>query len=351
MKNKGTVALGMSGGVDSSVSAYLLKKEGYDVIGVTFKLWHENEHIVYDAMEVCKQLEIPLHVMDMEEEFKSYVIEYFIDEYMKGRTPNPCVVCNKKIKFNYFLKKAKEIGADFIATGHYAIIDFDEDLNKYILKKGIDPLKDQTYFLYNLTQNELKQTLFPLGNYTKDKIKQIANEIGLKVAQKPESQEICFIPDNDYRKFLRNNVDKKKFKKGKFMDLEGNVLGTHEGIPFYTIGQRKGLGLSLGSPVYVNKIDAKKNAVLVGSNDRVFQKSLICVDNNFIFMDKFENNFNVEAKIRYGSKPSKATVFVEGEDKLKVVFDDDQRAITPGQAVVFYEDDVVLGGGTIIDTK
>ncbi|SMB95630.1 tRNA (5-methylaminomethyl-2-thiouridylate)-methyltransferase [Desulfonispora thiosulfatigenes DSM 11270] len=348
MKNQVKVALAMSGGVDSSVAAHLLLQEGYDVIGVTFKLWPENDFIIENAKEVADKLNIPLHVFDFQKEFNDNVVESFKNEYLQGRTPNPCIECNKNIKFNLFLQQASKLGADIIATGHYARIEWDESFQKYLLKTGLDPSKDQSYFLYNLTQEELSKTIFPLGNYTKNKIKEIATQIGLSVAQKPESQEICFIPDNDYREFLYNHVDNKLFKKGNFLDTKGKVIGTHQGISFYTIGQRKNLGLSLGYPAYVVDIDVEKNAVVIGDNEDVFKSKLVCNEYNLIHLNELTESMEVEAKIRYGAKLSKATISPHNHGAISVKFREEQRAITKGQAVVFYNSDVVLGGGKII---
>ena len=348
MSKKTKVALAMSGGVDSSVAAHLLLQSGYDVIGVTFKLWPENNCVINNAKEVADKLNIPLHLVDFQEDFNEHVIQPFIGEYLKGRTPNPCVECNRTIKFNLFLQIAEKLGAEFIATGHYAKIEWNESKQKYLLKKGRDSSKDQTYFLYSLTQAELSKTLFPLGNYTKEKIREIAAQINLSVAEKPESQEICFIPDNDYRRFLYTHVDNKLFKKGEFLNTKGEIIGNHKGISFYTIGQRKNLGLALGYPAYVVEIDYKKNTVTIGTNEDVFKQELLSKNNNFIHMDKLTDSIEVGAKIRSGAQPSKALISLLDTDTILVKFEQAQRAITPGQAVVFYDDDLVLGGGTII---
>lgn len=360
MADKGTVVVGMSGGVDSSVTAYLLKEEGYNVIGVTMQIWpvdQESENIggccslsaVNDARRVADKLEIPFYVMNFRDLFEIEVIDYFTEEYLQGRTPNPCIACNKKIKFEGFLKKAQALGADYVATGHYAKIEFDKNKNRYLLKKAEDKFKDQTYALYNFTQEQMAHTLLPLGNYTKPKIREIAAQLGLRVANKPDSQEICFVTDNNYKNFLEERVGSDKFKPGPFLDTEGNVVGTHEGLPNYTIGQRKGLGLALGYPVYVVKIDVEKNAVIVGRDEEVFQIKLIADNNNFIMIDKLQNKLEIEAKIRYSAKPAQATIQPLENNKILVEFNEPQRAITPGQAVVYYQGDYVLGGGTILE--
>ncbi|GAA0179666.1 tRNA 2-thiouridine(34) synthase MnmA [Clostridium sediminicola] len=354
MKKK--VVIGMSGGVDSSVAAYLLKQQGYEVIGVTMQIWQEDdEHAereggccslsaVDDARRVADKLDIPFYVMNFRKEFQNKVIDYFVDEYLIGRTPNPCIACNRYIKFDSFLKKAKAIGADYVATGHYAKITKEGD--RYLLKSAIDDKKDQTYALYNLDQSMLEHTLMPCGEFTKPKIREIAKEIGLDVHNKRDSQEICFVYDNNHGKFIETQVPG-KVKTGNFVDEEGNVLGKHKGIVHYTIGQRKGLGLALGKPVYVVDINEKTNEVVIGSEEGIFRNKLIASDLNFIPFEKLEEPMEIQAKIRYSAPKANATIIPLGEDRVKVVFEDKQRAITKGQAVVFYQDDLVVGGGTI----
>ncbi len=356
---KKRVMIGMSGGVDSSVAAYLLKEQGYDVIGVTMKLWQdEDEEImereggccslsaVEDARRVANKIGIPFYVMNFKQVFKDKVIDYFIDEYIKGRTPNPCIACNKHIKSGEFFEKAKQLECDYIATGHYAKIEYDEASDRYLLKKSITEAKDQTYALYNMSQHELEHTLFPLGYYTKDKIREIAAEVGLIVANKPDSQEICFVEDNDYAGYVKSHTNK-KIKEGYFIDKEGNILGKHKGIIHYTIGQRKGLGIALGKPMFVVDILPKKNAVVLGDPEDVFSQGLIASDVNFIPFDDIDEPIRVYAKVRYSGKVSPATVYKEEKGKIKIVFDEKQRAITPGQSVVMYDEDVVIGGATI----
>jgi len=360
MSSKGTVVVGMSGGVDSSVAAYLLKEQGYNVIGVTMQIWpveEDSERVggccslsaVNDARRVADKLEIPFYVMNFRDLFEIEVIDYFTNEYLQGRTPNPCIACNKKIKFEGFLTKAKKLGADYIATGHYANLLFDNIKKRFVLKKAIDTMKDQTYALYNFTQEQMAHTLLPLGNYEKPKIREIAASIGLRVANKPDSQEICFVTDNNYKNFIENRVGQGHFKPGPFLDTQGNRIGTHEGLPNYTIGQRKGLGLALGYPVYVVKIDVEKNAVIVGKDNEVFQKKLIADQNNYILYENLHDEIQIEAKIRYSAIPAKAILKPLNKEKVLVEFEEAQRAITPGQAVVYYQGDCVVGGGTIVE--
>jgi tRNA-specific 2-thiouridylase len=361
MTSKGTVVVGMSGGVDSSVAAYLLKEQGYNVIGVTMQIWSPEQEdakenvggccslsAVNDARRVADKLDIPYYVMNFRDLFETEVIDYFTDEYLQGRTPNPCIACNKKIKFEGFLTKARTLGADYVATGHYAQLFFSEERQRYVLKKAKDQAKDQTYALYNFTQEQMAHTLLPLGEYEKPKIREIAASIGLRVANKPDSQEICFVPDNNYKKFIEDRVGSGKFKPGPFLDIDGNRVGTHEGLPNYTIGQRKGLGLALGYPVYVVKIDVEKNAVIVGRDNDVFQKKLIAKDNNFILFDSLREKMKIEAKIRYSAHPASGSIQPLNNGEVLVEFDEPQRAITPGQAVVYYQGDYVVGGGTIV---
>jgi len=354
MKKK--VVIGMSGGVDSSVAAYLLKEKGYEVIGIMMKLspdnpdYEENEggccsiSAANDARRVADVLDIPFYVMNFKDVFKKNVIDNFIDEYMEGRTPNPCIVCNKKIKFEEFLRKAKALGADYIATGHYAKIEKQED--RYVLKKSEDDKKDQTYALYTLTQEQLSHTLMPCGDYSKPEIRNIAERIGLEVFKKKDSQEICFIPDNDHGSYIKK-YSGREIKPGNFVNNEGKIMGTHKGIVYYTIGQRKGLGMAVGKPVFVNDINPITNQVVIGDEDDIFKTGLIAKDLNFIPFDKLESNLRVTAKIRYSAKPQVATLIPIESDRVKVVFDEKQRAITKGQSVVFYLENLVVGGGII----
>ncbi|WP_102400572.1 tRNA 2-thiouridine(34) synthase MnmA [Haloimpatiens massiliensis] len=354
MKKK--VVIGMSGGVDSSVAAYLLKEQGYDVIGIMMRLapdikeYEECEtsccslSAVDDARKVADKLEIPFYVMNFKSEFEEQVIKPFVSEYKEGRTPNPCIACNKHVKFQAFLRKARAIGAEYIATGHYARIE--KEGERHLLKKACDPKKDQSYVLYNLTQEQLAHTLMPCSKYTKEEIRAIAEKIGLKVHNKRDSQEICFIPDNNHGKFIENYTNSNS-KQGNFVDKEGNILGKHKGIVHYTIGQRKGLGIALGRPVFVSDINPVTNEVTLGDEQDIFKTELLATDMNFIPFDSLEKPMEVEAKIRYSSKPARAIIIPEKEGKVRVVFDQKQRAITKGQSVVFYQDDLVVGGGII----
>jgi tRNA-uridine 2-sulfurtransferase len=353
------VMLGMSGGVDSSVAAALLLEQGYEVIGVTLQIWQDmSEEIkksegsccslsaVDDARRVANKLGIPYYVLNFKDIFNKTVIEYFKEEYFKGRTPNPCIACNRHVKWQAMLDKAVSMGIDYIATGHYAKVVYDAASNRHILKKSVTDKKDQTYALYNLTQEQLSRTLMPVGDYPKDKIREMAKEMGLSVASKPDSQEICFIHDNDYGRFLSENSDK-KIIPGKFVDTNGNVLGDHKGIVHYTIGQRKGLGMTFGKPMFVVALDVKNNRVVLGDDSEVFSNSLIASDLNFISIEKPVDGMRVNAKIRYSAKESPAIINLLDDNKVKVTFEVPQRAITPGQAVVFYDADAVVGGGTI----
>ncbi len=357
--NKKRVLIGMSGGVDSSVAAYVLKEQGYEVIGVTMQIWpdlpgeiREKEggccslSAVDDARRVANHIGIPFYVMNFKEVFEEKVIDYFVDEYLMGRTPNPCIACNRHVKFDHFLKKALELDAFYIATGHYADIAFDSQKQRYLLKKSKAVGKDQTYALYSMTQFQLEHTLFPLGSYTKDKVRDIAKEIGLTVANKPDSQEICFVDDDDYGRFIEERLNR-EIKPGNFVDTEGNVLGQHKGIIHYTIGQRKGLGIALGKPMYVVEIDAEKDLVVLGQHHEVFSKGMIVEEVNFIYTEDLTQPTKAMVKIRYSAPEVAATLYPMEGNIIKVEFDKPQRAITPGQAAVFYQEDYVLGGGVI----
>jgi len=350
----------MSGGVDSSVTAALLLERGYEVIGVTLRIWPytESNHLeekfgtccspqaVFDARSVAQKLGFPHYTLNMVEEFENEVIEPFCREYLLGRTPNPCIECNKRIKFGVLLKRALGLGVDYVATGHYAKVEYDELRGRYILRKGKDVHKDQSYALYNLTQDRLKHILLPLGDYTKDEIRDKANELDLAVAHKAESQEICFIPDSDYRAFLKGRVNL-KIEKGYFVDKEGNILGEHRGYPFYTIGQRRGLGISHSRPLYVIDIDKNSNIVTLSFAEDTFQSALIASPVNWLSIARPEGSIRAKAKIRYRSKEAESTITPLSDDAVLVKFDEPQRAIAPGQSVVFYEDELVLGGGVI----
>lgn len=352
------VLLGMSGGVDSSVAAIILMEQGYEVIGATMKLWDPEDDegqskccgddSILDAKRVCDKLGIPHYTLNLKEEFKKCVIENFIEEYANARTPNPCIECNKYLKFNYFFRKAMELGCDYIATGHYAKTEFSDKYNQVVLKKSNAGKKDQSYVLYNIPKDIINKVLFPLGQFeNKEQIRKIAEKYDLLTAKKPDSQEICFIPDDDYAKFLSKN-GRVESKPGKIVDNQGNVLGTHKGLIHYTIGQRKGLGIAHETPLYVVKLDAQNNLLVVGDEKDIFSKELYANNLNFTVDIKRDLPIKVNAKIRYGAKEAEATLFPEVNGKVKVEFETPQRAITKGQSVVFYIDDVLIGGGKII---
>ena len=362
MKNTKKVVVGMSGGVDSSVAAYLLKEQGYDVIGVTMQIWQDEERVVLeenggccglsavdDARRVAAALDISYYVMNFKKEFKENVIDYFIDEYLHGRTPNPCIACNRYVKWESLLKRSMDIGADYIATGHYARIEKLPN-GRYSLKRSATLAKDQTYALYNLTQEQLARTLMPIGEYSKDEVREMAEKINLRVANKPDSQDICFVPDGDYAGFIERTLDA-ELPTGNFVTLDGKVLGKHKGITHYTVGQRKGLGLALGYPAFVIEIRPETNEVVIGTNEDSMSNYVRANKLNFMSIPDLTEPMRVFAKIRYNHKGAWCTIEKTGEDEVLCTFEEAQRAITPGQAVVFYDGDYVLGGGTIIGDK
>lgn len=343
------VLLGMSGGVDSSVSALLLKEAGYEVIGVTLNLFPCTTCCSYiDVKDVCKKIGIEHFIYDGVEDFEKYVIQDFISEYKQCRTPNPCIECNKYMKFGAMYEKAKELGCDYIATGHYAKIEWDDKYKQNVLKKSKADKKDQSYVVYNLPRKMLDKVLFPLGDFTsKDQIRKIAEEHNLSVAHKSDSEDICFIPNKDYKAFLENNSDIKA-KQGNIVNLKGEKLGIHTGLYKYTIGQRKGLGISNPVPLFVVGYNQAKNELIVGEEKDLYKTELYVTDINLLLADKLEQPLKVNAKIRYAAKEAPATITQIEPNKIKVEFDQPQKSITPGQSVVFYIDDVVLGGGKIL---
>ncbi len=335
------VLIGMSGGVDSAVAALLLKNQGYDVCGAILLLRENMEAEIADAKKIADHLGIDLVTIPYYEKFESVVKDYFANEYLNGRTPNPCVVCNKEIKFNALLSYADENNFDFIATGHYAKIEKNGD--SFLLKKA-PTNKDQTYFLYKLNSEILSRTLFPLCEYTKEEIRSIAQDNNLPVASKSDSQEVCFIPDNDYVSFIRNNYTD-DIPEGDFIDTEGNILARHKGIIYYTIGQRKGLGVTFGKPMYVIRIDANTNSVTLGEEGTQMSDSLLVENVNFI-NEEIKEEFEADVKIRCQAKPARAVLTPEN-DKIRIKFFEKQRSVTPGQSAVFYDGETVIGGGTI----
>lgn len=340
------VVVAMSGGVDSSVAAALLREEGHEVIGVTMRMITPSDAET-DAAEVARRLGIPHQVMDLREIFARRVIDDFCREYSLGRTPNPCVRCNKYVKFGVLREHARELGADFIATGHHARVERDGNTGNYLLKKGADARKDQSYFLCQLSQEQLSHALFPIGNMTKDRVRQIARELDLPVAHRPESQEICFIPDDNYTEFLKDYLPQASLP-GPILDREGNTLGQHRGILAYTIGQRRGLGIAAAEPLYVTAIEPDQNAVVVGTKEQTYGTELLAGDLNWIAAPALERPIRVKARVRYRHPEAKATVSPRGGNSVYVKFSRPQLAITPGQTVVFYDGDTVIGGGTIL---
>ncbi|MFQ5707572.1 MAG: tRNA 2-thiouridine(34) synthase MnmA [bacterium] len=361
--NRETVVVAMSGGVDSSVAAALLHERGYKVIGVTMNLWDYDRvggnvnrdsgccsiDTMDDARSVCHTLGIPHYVVNLRDQFEAAVTDNFIAEYLEGRTPNPCVRCNTFIKWGVLLQKAEALGADKIATGHYARMSFDAERGRYYLSRGKDVKKDQSYALWGIKQQGLARTLFPVGEFEKSEIRQLARNLGLRTAEKMESQEICFIPDNDYSRYLQKKVPelRTQLQPGEVVDQAGNRLGSHRGYPFYTIGQRKGLGISANKPIYVTAIDAGNNRIVVGENDDLLHVGLIAQHLNWVAIERLVKEIEVEAKIRYNDPGALARLQPGPDDTVTVRFLEPQRAVTPGQSVVFYQEDVVVGGGII----
>lgn len=359
---KKKVVVGMSGGVDSSVAAWLLKEQGYDVIGVTMQIWQDEEETVQeekggccglsavdDARRVAAKLEIPYYVMNFKEQFRHSVIDYFVDEYTNGRTPNPCIACNRYVKWESLLKRSLDIGADCIATGHYARVEQLAN-GRWSLRTSATARKDQTYALYNLTQDQLARTLMPVGAYTKEEIRQMALDLQLPVASKPDSQDICFVPDGDYASFIEKTACR-RFPEGNFVLSDGTVVGRHKGIIHYTVGQRKGLGLSLGHPVFVLEIRPDTNEVVVGTGEESMSRYVLADHLNFMSVPDLTEPVRLFAKIRYNHRGAWCQVEKTGDDQILCTFDEPVRAITPGQAVVLYDGEYVFGGGTITGSK
>lgn len=343
------VMVGMSGGVDSSISAFLLKKQAYDVTGVNCRFFvkeNEDKADSEDAKAVCLKLGIPFEVIDFTDEFRKTVIDNFIRVYENGGTPNPCIVCNKNLKFGKMLERALENGFDFLATGHYAQCGFDKGSGRYYLKKGADISKDQSYFLYCLNQHQLSHTLFPLGSMTKDTAREIAEEQGFINARKRDSQDICFVPDGDYAAFIEKTLNK-AYPQGDFTDTDGKILGTHKGIIRYTVGQRRGLGLALPAPMYVKTKDTVNNRVILCSNEELFTKEVDAKEINLIACDSINSPIRVRAKTRYTHKEQWAKIWQTDENTVHAEFEEPVRAVTSGQSLVFYDGDTVIGGGVI----
>jgi len=361
--NENRVIVAMSGGVDSSVAAALLKKQGYDVIGITMKTWgfmevggapkHESGccslDAIYDAKNVANLLDFPHYTVDFTKPFEETVINNFVDEYLNGRTPNPCVVCNRKIKWEELLKKADSLDAKYVATGHYGVIEFNSNTGRFGMKRSFDQKKDQSYALWGLKQEDLSRTLFPLGEFTKDKVREIAVEFGLKTAGKPDSQEICFVADNNYERFLKERVPDviENIEQGDFI-YKGEKVGKHKGIPFYTVGQRRGLGISAGKPVYVKSINQADNVIEIGDKEDLLESNLEANEINFVSVGNLKNGDVVIAKIRYNDKGSLAKVVTSQVDKIVIKFNEPKSAITPGQSLVVYDEQGYLLAGGII---
>jgi tRNA-specific 2-thiouridylase len=364
-----TIAVAMSGGVDSSTVAAMLRAEGNQVVGLTMQLWNQRRlsghpgmpeavqgrccslDDVYDARRVAETLGIPYYVVNHEERFEREVVRPFVKEYLSGRTPIPCSLCNNHLKFDQLLIVARQIGADALATGHYARVEFDRSRERWLLKRPADHSKDQTYFLFGLTQDQLSRTLFPLGDMTKPQVRELARQHGLALAEKPDSQEICFVPGGDYKNFLDAYLTEQGESlpntAGELVSADGRVIGEHEGIHNFTVGQRKGLGVATGSPLYVIQINGEKRQVVVGDQEQLYSKTLRAHRVNLIAVDDLHEPMRVGVKIRHRHEPAAAMIEKPGPDEIVVNFDEPQRAITPGQAAVFYDGDIVVGGGWI----
>ena len=349
----------MSGGVDSSVTAALMVEAGYDVIGVTMRLGAldaievetdkpncVSPDVIEDARRIAMQLGIPFYAVNYEEQFRQHVTDYFINEYLSGRTPNPCVVCNREVKFGKLINLAAHLEADYIATGHYARIERNPETGRYILRKGVDSQKDQSYFLFALTQKQLSQSRMPLGDYVKNQVRAIARKHKLRSAEKMESQELCFIGDGNYRRFLKDWASD-KIQDGDIINQDGKVLGIHRGVPFYTVGQRRGLGIATGTPLYVTEVNVRDNTIIVGEAESLLRDTMQVERMNLIAIESLIEPINAHVKIRSKDEGASATVFPLSETEAEVKFDQPRRAVTPGQAAVFYDGDIVIGGGWI----
>ncbi len=361
MRRSKRVLMAMSGGVDSSLAVALLQEQDYEVIGVTMRLWvspelEEEAHhsgrgccslsAVNDARRVADKLNIPHYVLNFKEAFQEKVVDYFIAEYRRGRTPNPCIACNRHLKFDLLMRKAFELEAGYVATGHYARVEHDDARGRWLLKKAVDPGKDQTYALYNLTQEQLTHTLFPLGSYKKAMVREMASAFGLAVADKPDSQEICFIPDDDYKRFLAEHKAVED-NPGPIYDVSGKKLGDHQGLANFTVGQRKGLGVTAGRPLYVVELDTERNALIVGDDRDVYADGLLAEDINYIAVESPAEPMRVMARVRYHAREVPAMLSPLPDGGARLDFDEPERAVTPGQSVVFYDGDEVVGGGII----
>ena len=365
-----TIAVAMSGGVDSSTVAAMLRTEGHNVIGLTMQLWNQRrlagregmpEQVqgrccslddVYDARRVAQAIGIPYYVVNHEERFEREVVQPFVQEYLSGRTPIPCSLCNNHLKFDQLLMVARQIGADTLATGHYARVEFDQARERWLLKRPVDVAKDQTYFLFGLTQEQLSRTIFPLGGITKPAVRELARAQGLAIAEKPDSQEICFVPGGDYKRFLdaylAEQGESLPDTSGELVTTDGRVIGEHDGIHNFTVGQRKGLGVATGSPLYVIQIKGDAGQVVVGSSEELYSKTLRARRVNLIAVGEIDRHMRVSVKIRHRHEPAAATLEHSGDDEILLTFDEPQRAVTPGQAAVFYDGDLVVGGGWIV---
>src|ERR1700751_4218784 len=369
MKNKQTIAVAMSGGVDSSTVAAMLRAEGHEVVGLTMQLWNQRRLAgregmpeavqgrccslddVYDARRVAQTIGIPYYVVNHEERFEREVVRPFVEEYLSGRTPIPCSLCNNHLKFDQLLIVARQIGAETLATGHYARVDYNEQRRRWLLKRPVDHSKDQTYFLFGLTQEQLSRTIFPLGGMTKPEVRELARQHGLALAEKPDSQEICFVPGGDYKRFidayLAEQGESLPDTAGDLVTANGEVIGEHGGIHNFTVGQRKGLGVATGSPLYVIQISGANRQVIVGGEEHLYSRTLRARRVNLIAVDELREPMRVAVKIRHRHEPAAAVIERSADDQILVKFDEPQRAITPGQAAVFYDGDIVVGGGWI----